>query len=131
MYYFVIINHARERATCLKRRKRFQNNRNLLIILQYAKRHPSTGGGRMLTISSKKALSFDRRWKDKASGALEGEGEAAEDGETGVGVAEHGLISPVQEVHAADEDLEPVGETVAEAGLEVDVAAGYCALAGG
>ena len=85
----------------------------------------------MLAISSKKALSFDWRWKDEASGTLEGKGEAAEDGETGVGIAEHGLVSPVQEVHAADEDLEPVGETVAEAGLEVDVAAGYCALAGG
>ena len=72
---------------------------------------------------------LSEHYYDPSSG-LEGEGEAGEDGAAGVGVAEHGLVGLVQEVHAADEDLEPVGEAVAEAGLEVDVAAGDGVVAG-
>jgi len=39
--------------------------------------HPSTGGGRMWAFSAKRAVSFDRRYKDVGKGRRDGErGEA-------------------------------------------------------
>ena len=61
----------------------------------------------------------------------EGDGDAAEDGDAGLGIAEHSGVVLVEQVGAAKEHLQPIREAVGDTGLEVDVIGGDGRIARG